>query len=286
MGLENRAMGMTGVNVAQALHNAYLGDDGHLMLADPFITAGEVRQPYKRRCYLKNCEVKFRKFVMDMAQEAVNQAISAGMLKGGSLLLKTLQHFRPAMGTIKATSMLGKAGLGRASSCSDDLAHAIANNLDDLLKDASGLRASKGLKRPNIPYELGIPADGALARTDKLGNILVRYDLHGDELTMALRHERVHRFFSPTRPGPLQNIRANIGNLVYEESHFAKYLEEAAAHTYATGSLRKGLGFPLTHPAYKLSGKRVIGEGLGYLGVVGGGGYTGYKAGEQLFKEN
>jgi hypothetical protein len=54
-----------------------------------------------------------------------------------------------------------------------------------------------------------------------------------------------------------------------------RFLEEAAAETWAMGSLRQGLSFPFS--LGYVSAPRVVIEGAGYVTVVGGATYGAYR---------
>jgi len=93
-------------------------------------------------------------------------------------------------------------------------------------------------------------------------------------LRETVRHESVHRFFSP-RSGPLLATRAQIGVFAYRHSHLIRYLEEALAEGYATGSIRQGMNFPL-RAEYGLNAWRIGAEGTIYIGGTAGGSYLLY----------
>jgi len=131
-----------------------------------------------------------------------------------------------------------------------------------------------GLAR-NVQWQYG-ETYGALGTTDKFGNITIRPGLVGKELEETIRHEAVHSFLSPRAGGVVQSLRADIRMLGYRNSHLLRYSEEALAETFATGSLRQGLSFPLQGP-YQLSVGRIAAEGGGYMIIVGGSGYAAYK---------
>lgn len=136
---------------------------------------------------------------------------------------------------------------------------------------ASSIRSAK----PRVPWSYG-ETGGALGVTDKFGNITVRPGLVGRELTETVAHESVHRLLSPRASSLLGEFRANIGMAAYNRSHFVRYLEEAAAETWATGNLRQGIAFPF-RGGY-VTGRRVFIEGVGYVTIVGGTAYVGYHA--------
>ena len=119
----------------------------------------------------------------------------------------------------------------------------------------------------------------AMGRTDKFGNVTIRPGLVGEDLLQTVRHERVHQLLSP-RPGLLVKIRADIRMGAYKHSHLLRYLEEAAAESWATGSLRQGLAFPLKgglKGPYRLSLRRILLEASGYLIGTAGSAYAAYQ---------
>jgi hypothetical protein len=126
-----------------------------------------------------------------------------------------------------------------------------------------------------VPWSYG-DTRGALGETDKFGNITIRPGLAGSELTETVAHESVHRLLSPRPTGFLGEFRADVGMAAYSRSHLVRFLEEAAAETWATGSLRQGVSFPFRN-GY-VTGTRVFVEGAGYVTVVGGTAYVGYHA--------
>ena len=125
-----------------------------------------------------------------------------------------------------------------------------------------------------INVRAGISSDPSLppgtGRTDKLGNITVSSRGTSLQQTRVLNHERVHRFFTPR--GPFRGIRADFNMLAYRNSHLLRYIEEAAAESFAQvttgGSLREGLVFPIRH-GY-VTPWRVLSEAIGVGGVLAG----------------
>ncbi len=71
--LEHNAMGMTGVNVANALDQSFMLN-GELILGDYGITAGDVREPFKRGCYLKQCDERM-KGLAEFVFNAIGQVV-------------------------------------------------------------------------------------------------------------------------------------------------------------------------------------------------------------------
>jgi RHS repeat-associated protein len=120
-----------------------------------------------------------------------------------------------------------------------------------------------------------------------LGDIAINPNIGpGLPFTETLRHEAVHRFFSPTTgPMPIRQIRANLKEWSYWNSHLIRYSEEAMAETVATGSLRTGLGFPVGNTHYAVNPWMVGVEGVGYTGTVGLGGYGAYSLGKYAVSE-
>jgi YD repeat-containing protein len=118
------------------------------------------------------------------------------------------------------------------------------------------------------PFSYGYTG-GALGATDMLGNIIIKRGLTGPSLAITLRHEGVHRFFSPKTPGPFQMARARVGQWGYNTSHLLRYTEEALAEGIATRSLRKGLAFPMH--GYSIEYPRLILETTLYGGTIIGG---------------
>lgn len=126
-----------------------------------------------------------------------------------------------------------------------------------------------------MPWSYG-NTGGALGTTDKFGNITIRPGLTGKVLDETVAHESVHRLLSPRATSVLGELRADLGMAAYQRSHLVRFIKEAAAETWATGSLRQGLAFPLRE-GY-VSGRRVFVEGIGYVTVVGGAAYVGHEA--------
>ena len=154
----------------------------------------------------------------------------------------------------------GVAGLDRGDATRTALI-LLGGKLDDM--------ATRRVIPSRVPWKYGDVGD-SLGVTDKFGNITIKPGLTGKELAETVRHEAVHRFFSP-RSGVVGNIHADIGMTAYQRSHLVRFLEEGIAESVATGSLRRGFAFPLTH-GY-VSGTRVFIEGIGYVTIVGGTAY-------------
>jgi RHS repeat-associated protein len=131
-----------------------------------------------------------------------------------------------------------------------------------------------------IPWQFG-SVGKALGRTGWLGDITIRTGLAGKDLFETVLHEGVHRFLSPKPGGLFSGIRAALKKKSYWGSDLVRFLEEGLAETVATGSFRAGFKFPL-NGKYNISVPRMIGEGLAYLGLVGGASYGTYEAAEAI----
>jgi hypothetical protein len=132
---------------------------------------------------------------------------------------------------------------------------------------------------PNVPWRYARLPDNLLGVTDlRTGKILIQEGLTGTPLIETVRHEAIH-YWLTSIGGSTFRIEARIRG--YENSHLLKYLEEAIAEIYATGSLRHGLAYPL-NGSYNLSVKRIIFEGSGYVIAVGGTSYGAYILGDSL----
>lgn len=116
-----------------------------------------------------------------------------------------------------------------------------------------------------------------------LGKITIKPGLTGQDLVETVRHETVHSFLSP-RNGPFRDLRASLKAWGYENSHLLRYTEEAAAETFATGSLRTGLAFPL-QAGYDIVKTQLALEGAAYVGGTAGLGYGSYQLSLKVFQE-
>lgn len=143
-------------------------------------------------------------------------------------------------------------------------------------------RLTLTLKNPTWSY--GPVPKGALGATSWTGEITIRPGLTGKLLGETVRHEAIHSLLSPRSPGFLQASRADLKAWGYWNSHLLRYLEEAAAETYATKSLSMGLKFPLTG-GYGISMPRILLEGAGYTGVTGSASYGTYKLTEKALEK-
>ena len=130
---------------------------------------------------------------------------------------------------------------------------------------------------------LRLPAtDASLAGTDTLGytlpngEVYLQPGLSRVEQISTLRHESVHAFFSPKGSGPVAIFRQNLGQWGYNNSQLLRFVEEAAAETYSSGSLSKGLMHPLVNP-YGITPGGLLLEGAAVGSGIFGAGYLGNK---------
>jgi RHS repeat-associated protein len=106
--------------------------------------------------------------------------------------------------------------------------------------------------------------------TTKLGNIFIRPGLSASERHLTILHELVHRFFTPLRAGLFRNLRANLNQFAYRNSHLMKFAEESLAEGYAQGSIRAGLAYGRS----VVSVPRLVLEGTAAVGGIAGGSYA------------
>jgi len=158
----------------------------------------------------------------------------------------------------------------------DQAIGAIGGELLSLAGPARTATTTVSSSKSRVPWQYGNTGDN-LGITDKFGNITIQPGLTGQVLEETVRHEAVHRFFSPS-PGFIGNVRADVGMAAYQNSHLVRYMEEAIAEGFATRSVSQGLAFPLRE-GY-VSGPRVIAEGVGYISVTTGGFYLGTRIGQ------
>ncbi len=147
------------------------------------------------------------------------------------------------------------------------------DSIDDAL---SGWRSNLAKK---VPWEYGDLPRNIPGETDAFGKITIQRGLAGNALDETVLHESVHRFFSPTS-GPFKELRGNLLEYGYNKSDFLRYTEEAIAEGFATGSIRKGLAFPLKN-GYDVTITRVVAEAGGYIATVGGTSYAVYNWADQ-----
>jgi hypothetical protein len=111
---------------------------------------------------------------------------------------------------------------------------------------------------------------------------------------LARYHERIHQLLSP-RLRLFQELRADLSQHMYDKSVLLRYLEEAAAETYAQlrvnglSGLMDGLKFPVKSPNYAITwvklGKSAKGLALGTI-TVGGTVYTVYLIADYIEARN
>lgn len=130
---------------------------------------------------------------------------------------------------------------------------------------AGGTVAAGALGRMRVPWSYG-DTGGGRGSTDLFGNILIQPGLVGQALWETIRHESVHRFFSPLAGSLLRTGRAMFGNWAYQNISLVQYLEEALAEGYATRSLLQGLAFPIRYGYVTLP--RVLGGAAVFGGAI------------------
>jgi hypothetical protein len=142
--------------------------------------------------------------------------------------------------------------------------------------------AADGLASGNRLLQL--PAtDSSLSGTNILGyttpsgDIYLQPGLSWGEQQATLLHESVHSFLSVPDSAPLAGLRQGVLTFGYKNSQLLRFTEEAAAETYSSGSLLKGISFPFTNGYVTPSG--VLTEGAIYGGALFGAGYAGYRLG-------
>ncbi len=182
--LEREAMGMTGVNVANSGLNEAFVRNGQIYLGDPFLTVGDVRQPFKNKCYMNQCKRRMKELVREVVTTAILQIEGGIALKGAGLLLKVAQQARGPM-------------VWGGSRCMDEFVGTAANYADDLAKDATqffGQASNAGRTNAQLVQEIGTRAEawgvreglgkGPVAGTYKHGyadKLLTRYqNMFGD----------------------------------------------------------------------------------------------------------
>jgi hypothetical protein len=116
--------------------------------------------------------------------------------------------------------------------------------------------------------------NGSLGETDlRTGEITIQRGLTGRVFDETLRHETVHSVLTPS------NSLLNSGRAwLYQSSQLWRFAEEGAAETYATGSLSRGLAFPLGE--HGITVPRLGAEILGVGAAAGDAAYGLYEAGQ------
>jgi hypothetical protein len=130
------------------------------------------------------------------------------------------------------------------------------------------VQGAEGAGRMRYPNFSWGEAGGPLGKTNMFGEITIRSGLSGNVFRQTMRHERVHSILSPMPGGAFQLARAKFGIWAYKHSHLVRFLEEAAAETYATRSLLRGINYPMS--GYGISPLRLMLEATVYGGAVVG----------------
>jgi hypothetical protein len=145
--------------------------------------------------------------------------------------------------------------------------------------DYSNLNFRPGLEGVEPPPPPGVkPAvttaelePGVAGVTSSYGDITLDWKLSPEEQRLTLDHERVHAFLSP-RFGPLRQIRARLAMSGYSRSILLRYVEEAAAETYAqvrASGIRgviTGITFPIQN-GYITVTQINVAQGV-FLGII------------------
>jgi len=192
-----------------------------------------------------------------------------------------------SMECFQPTDLIGgpRAFLGRrlVQEGAKDTAKAVERRLAvSLFEEAETTAAVRLRKPPPFTLKRGIVSKGY---TDEFGNIFINkahFNLDADAMQTVF-HEGVHRFFSVKNIGTIATFRRNVSWWFHENSRLLKYTEEALAEGIGTGSLRKGLAYPITHGYVTGRGLAIEGfiVGTGYGGLV----YGGYKLGDSFLKD-
>lgn len=124
-----------------------------------------------------------------------------------------------------------------------------------------------------------LPA-GAVGATTSDGLILIRRGLSEAARRVTLRHELVHRFFTPLGTGAIARARQAFGQMAYNRSGLITFIEEAVAEGYAQRSVIAGLRYPIQE-GY-VSASRVAVEAVLYIGALYQAGRLGAEIGEEL----
>jgi hypothetical protein len=214
----------------------------------------------------------------DMVSNAANlgRGIADVYNQGGLTWGNALQIGGSLLGMVGNRAALKQGISGKAATAGADAPRGTVT------AGSVGGSGAGGLSMPNVPWNYGqLPANWRGATNLRTGEITIQNGLTGPLLTETVRHEAVHRWLTPIG-GSSVRVEARVWG--YQNSHLLKYLEEAAAQTYATGSLRQGLAFPL-NGAYGLSVRRIALEGGGYIIVVGGASYGAYELSDHLLNK-
>lgn len=162
------------------------------------VTAGEVRKMFDTRRRIEFAKQRWYELKVDFLNQIMTEALTAGALKGAGLLTKVICARSLVFGakTIKYPAI--KPG-------------GTVTLWGTKTPPWGTITPTKGssLARRGTPWKYGYTG-GARGGTDMFGNITIRRGLTGNELTETIRHESVHRFLSPKKPGPINTLRAKI----------------------------------------------------------------------------
>ena len=141
---------------------------------------------------------------------------------------------------------------------------ALRSQVDDVVRHFDEFGAPQTVGRARA-FQFGDFPEGVLGSTDEFGNITIQRGLTGRVFEETLRHETVHSVL--TLPAPLNRLTVGL----YGKSGLYRYAEEALAEGYATGSLHRGLRFPVSEGYVSIP--RLASE----AGAVGAAGYGAYE---------
>jgi RHS repeat-associated protein len=208
---------------------------------------------------------------------------AGGLFVGSSARLAATSPFLRGAVTGGVGNVLG--GMTNRGLHGDDVFNPAGMAADLLLGGVTGGvggRVGARAQTSSSPYDDSVPLrPGVFGETTTSGDILIQPNLAPKDLAETLRHETVHRLVTPKKPGLLRDAM----QFSYQHTHLGRYLEEAAAETYAKLNPLKGMTFPFTH-GYKINPLGLAAEGSGVAGVVGGLGYGGYKLVEGVFGDD
>jgi RHS repeat-associated protein len=205
-----------------------------------------------------------------------------GLLVGSSGRVAAASPFLRGAVTGGVTNLVG--GAANRGLNGDDIFDPAGMATDVLLGGVTGGVAGRVGARAltsNRPYQIGNLPPDQIGSTNAVGQITIRPGLSRLDFEETLRHETVHSILTPSRAG-LSKITLGL----YENSHLYRYAEEAAAETYGTLSLAKGLTFPFTSGGYELNPLRVAGEAAAVGTGLGAIGFGGYELAEGVFGDD
>jgi hypothetical protein len=110
-----------------------------------------------------------------------------------------------------------------------------------------------------IAPSTALGAERISAASTRRGQITIASGLTAAERASVLRHELVHRWFTPLGNGVVQGARQQLGMWGYNSSYLLRFAEEALAEGVATGSITQRLAYPTAAGEVTIGG--VVAEG-------------------------